>query len=840
MLPIGGLKYDCTMSKKHLLWLVGQLLCLCLEAQPAGNPIAPETYEIGGIRVSGNENSEPAALLTVAGLRIGDRIRMPGPETTKALKNLIRLGLFSDVQIIREKSIGDIAFLEIAVKEQSRLSGHGFRGVPKSSMRDDLNTALAGILIPGTILSDNKQAEALDAIQKYYLEKGFANAGIVVLKEPGKAENTLRVVFEINQGKKVKVQDIAISGNAQVKTGKLLKLLPTKAKRMFWKSSKFLPAEWADGKNALLQYYRTRGFLDAKITADTAFRNAAGDWELRLRLEEGQRYYFGNIAWSGNSKYDDKQLTQLLGIKSGEVYNAEKLEQRLHFSQTGDDLSSLYMDDGYLFFQISPDISDIRGDTVDLEIRLNEGPIAIVDKVIIKGNERTKEHVIRRELFTKPGEQFSRANVIRSQRQIASLGYFNPEKISINPVVNPEHGTVDVEYTVEESNSGQQLELSAGWGGSGVGLTGTLGVTLNNFSLKGLLDRSTWNPLPSGDGQSLSFRVQSSGASYQSYNMSFTEPWLGGKRPDMLTFASFFTRYTNGTASNSEGFRLFSIMGGTVSLGSRLTFPDDNFVSSTALNFQQYQLENWSTGLFRTDDGVTVTDGKFYNFNLRQTIARNTINQPIFPTHGSKVSLSVALTPPYSLFSKEANSKLIEYHKWRFDAEFYTPITKKLVLKTSAKIGYLGSYDRSRGTSPFERFQLGGDAMSNSNGGYTGTDLITLRGYDIADLENNLINGQNVATPIFNKFTVELRYPLSLNPSATIYALAFAEAGNSYRNAKSYNPFDLKRSVGLGLRAHLPMFGTLGFDYGLGFDKTGAKTLSGMGRFNVILGVELD
>ncbi|MFM9946403.1 MAG: outer membrane protein assembly factor BamA [Saprospiraceae bacterium] len=828
------------MSKKYLYWLLCQLLCLCAKAQTAEGTTNFETYEIGGIRVSGNENSETALLLTVAGLRVGDRIRMPGPETTKALKSLLKLGLFSDVQILREKSVGDITFLEIAVKEQPRLSGHGLSGVPKSSMRDDLNEALRGILIPGTIVSDNKQADAVNAIKALYLEKGFANASVMVLKEPGKAENTLRVVFEIKEGKKVKVQDIAIRGNAWVKTGKLLKLLPTKAKRKFWKSSKYLPAEWATGKNTLLQYYQTLGFLDAKITSDTAFRNPEGNWVLQLQLDEGRRYYFGDISWAGNSKYDHKQLSKLLGIKPGEVYNAEKLEQRLRYSPSGDDLSSLYMDDGYLFFQVQSDMSDIRGDTVDLVIRLNEGPIAIVDKVIIKGNDRTKDHVIRRELFTEPGDQFSRSDIIRSQRQIASLGFFNPETIAINPIVHPERGTVDVEYTVEESNAGQQLELSAGWGGSGVGLTGTLGVTLNNFSMKGLFDRSTWNPLPSGDGQSLSFRVQSSGASYQSYNMSFTEPWLGGKRPDMLSFASFFTRYTNGLSSSSDGFGLFSLLGGTVSLGSRLTFPDDNFVSSTALNFQQYQLRNWSGGLFQTDEGTTVTDGKFYNFHLRQTIARSTINQPIFPTSGSKVSLSIALTPPYSLFSDNVNPKLIEYHKWRFDAEFYTPITKKLVLKTSAKIGYLGAYDSARGLSPFERFQLGGDAMSNNNGGYTGTDLITLRGYDIGDLENNLIAGKNVATPIFNKFTVELRYPLSLNPNATIYALAFAEAGNAYRNAKSYNPFDLKRSVGLGFRAHLPMFGTLGFDYGIGFDKAGEKTLNNMGRFNIILGVELD
>ncbi|NUO03454.1 MAG: outer membrane protein assembly factor BamA, partial [Saprospiraceae bacterium] len=766
------------MSKKHLLWLVGQLLCLCLAAQPADQPVDPETYEIGGVRISGNENSEPAMLLTVAGLRVGDRIRLPGPETTKALKNLLKLGLFSDVQILREKSVGDIVFLEIAVQEQDRLSGHGFRGVPKSR-QDDLNEKLAGILLEGRILSEKMQTDAITAIQDFYTEKGFANVSVTALKEPGRLEKSQRIVFDIEEGKKVPVQDIVIHGNNQVSTRKLLKIIPVKTKRKFWKASRFLPEAWAEGQNLLLQYYRSLGFLDAKIEGDSVFRNQQGRWELQLRIAEGRRYFFGDIAWSGNSKYDDQSLGKLLGIKSGEVYNAEKLEQRLRFSESGDDITSLYMDDGHLFFQIYPEITDIRGDTVDVEILLSEGPVAIVDKVIIKGNDRTKEHVIRRELYTEPGKQFSRSDIIRSQRQIASLGYFNPETIGIKPIVNPERGTVDVEYTVEESNTGQQFELSAGWGGSGIGITGTMGVTLNNFSLKGLFDRSSWNPLPSGDGQSLSFRVQSNGSAYQSYNVSFTEPWLGGKRPNSLSFASFYNRYTNGLASSSEGFGLFSLMGSTVSFASRLRFPDDNFVSSTALNFQRYGLENWTTGLFQTDAGVKVTDGNFYNINFRQTLARNTINQPIFPTHGSKVSLSVALTPPWSLFSGKENPQLIEYHKWRFDAEFYTPITKKMVLKASAKLGYLGTYNRDLGASPFERFQLGGDAMSNSNGGYTGTDLITLRGYDVGDLENNFLNGNLVATPIFNKFTVELRYPLSLNPSATIYALMFAEAGNS-------------------------------------------------------------
>lgn len=825
------------MLKKRFLLFLLQLFCLGLFGQNQDSLRANAKLEIGGIRFTGNQYSEPAALLAVAGLRVGDRIQVPGPETARALLNLLRLGLFSNVEIVQEKTVGGVVFLEITVEEQPRLSGHGFRGV-KKSRHDDLNKAVEGILTKGTVLTDNMQERAVSAIRQFYEEKGRADVRVTVLKELGSLPNSQKLVFQIAEGKKLRVQDIAIGGNAQVKIRKLLKLLPTKPRRRFWKASKYLPSEWAEGKKAILSHYQSLGFLDAKITSDTAYRDEAGNWLLGLQIEEGRRYRFGQISWSGNSKYEAKELNKRLGIRPGEVYNPEKLEQRLRFSPSGDDLTSLYMDDGHLFFQIEPEIGGIHGDTIDLNIRIKEGPVATIGKVTIRGNDRTKEHVIRRELFTEPGKTFSRADLIRSQRQIASLGYFNPEKIGVNTPVDAAHGTVDVEYTVEESNSGQQLELAAGWGGPGVGLTGTAGVTLNNFSMKDLFRPSSWNPLPSGDGQSLSLRVQSSGQSYQSVNMSFTEPWMGGKKPNSLTFASFYNRYTNGLSAENQGFGSFSIWGGTVALGSRLRFPDDNFISTTALNFNHYNLKNWTSGLFQTGDGAKVTDGSFLNFNLKQTIARSTINQPIFPTSGSKVSLSVALTPPYSLLSKQVGDKLVEYHKWRFDAEFYTPLTKKLVLKTSAKMGFLGSYGTGRSTSPFERFQLGGDALDNRSTGFTGTDIITMRGYEIQDFENNLIGGERVATPLFNKFTAELRYPISLNPSATIYALAFAEAGNSYQNIKSYNPFDLKRSAGVGLRAHLPMFGTLGFDYGYGFDNIG--NWKQKGRINLTIGVELD
>ncbi|MCF8247060.1 MAG: outer membrane protein assembly factor BamA [Saprospiraceae bacterium] len=809
---------------------------------------SPKDYEIGGIKVTGAHFSDESALISVAGLRVGDRVRIPGSSISKAVKGLLKLGLFEGVEIFREKTIGDVVFLEIAVQERPRLTSHSFKGV-KKSQHDDLNLKIEPVLVKGGIVTEHIKASASLLIRQYFVEKGYADASVTVQEVPEKDQpNAVHLVFDVETGGKVKVQDITFEGNAHVKDRKLQKLLETKPKRKLFASSKLIPEELENGKAAMLKHYQSLGFLDARIVCDSVWReNPKGEWRIHFNLEEGQRYHFGNITWRGNSKYDNTQLSKVLGIQKGDVYNPELLQNRLSFSQNGDDVSSLYMDKGYLFFQVDPATVAVRGDTVDLELRMYEGPQARVDKVVIKGNDQTNEHVIRRELFTEPGKTFSRADIIRSQRQIANLGYFNPENLGINTPVNPQRGTVDVEYTVEEKNS-DQLELSAGWGGTGIGLTGTLGVTFNNFSLRNALDRSTWRPLPTGDGQKLSLRVQTNGKAYQSYNMSFTEPWLGGKKPNSLTVANFYSRYTNGYSSSNDYFESFSVLGSTVSLGKRLQFPDDNFVASTALSFQKYSLDNWTSGLFQTDDGQLVSNGNFYNLSLKQTIARTTINNPIYPMEGSRVSLSVQLTPPYSLFGNRNSgtdavqlNKWVEYHKWRFDSEWYTTLTGKLVLKASAKFGFLGAYNSSNGISPFERFQLGGDGLSNTNGSFTGTDIISLRGYEVSDLENNLIDGTTVATPIYNKFTLELRYPLSLNPSSTIYGLAFLEGGNSWQSFKAFNPFDVKRSAGVGLRVFLPMFGTLGFDYGVGFDKTGVdKSLKGMGKFSIILGFEPD
>ncbi|RMD97353.1 MAG: outer membrane protein assembly factor BamA [Bacteroidetes bacterium] len=817
----------------------------------------PADYEIGGVKVTGNQFSDPTAIISIAGFRVGDRIRVPGKEIQRAVKSLMKLSLFTNVEILKEKTIGDVIFLIIHVQERPRLTTHSFRGVKKGA-HDDLNEEVNKYLIKGGIVTDAIKSNAARAIEKYYEEKGFLDCRVNVEEHPDTTRlNAVRLVFDINKNRKVKIEDITFSGVNNVKVRKVRNLMKnTRRKKRLLSGSKLIKKDYEEDKKAIIDYYNTIGFRDARIVKDTIWRvkdkdGKPGDLIVHLDIEEGNRYYFRNITFKGNSIYDDATLANILGINKGDVYNKELLTTRLSFSQDGRDVTSLYMDNGYLFFNVDPVEVAISDDSIDLDIRIFEGPQATIDKVVIKGNDRTHEHVIRRELRTLPGAKFSRSDIIRSQREIINLGYFNAENLGINTPVNPQRGTVDIEYTVEEKPS-DQLELSAGWGGRGRGVIGTLGVAFNNFSLRNIKDRSTWSPLPQGDGQRLSIRAQTNGRYYQSYNMSFTEPWLGGKKPTSFTVAAYASILSNGFQKSSDLYGRLVNAGLTVSLGTRLKWPDDNFISSTALNLQNISLQNYSfgRGFFRTDRGEIVDQGDYRNFSITQTFARSSINNPIFPQDGSKVSLSVQLTPPYSLFTNrdyanegpEDRFKMLEYHKWKIEADWYQTLVGKLTVRANAKFGFLGAYNKSIGVSPFERFQLGGDGLNNQQFGYfTGTEIISMRGYSPQDLENNRFDPNNpndiAATPLYQKITMELRYPLSLQPTSTIYVMAFAQGGNSWKAAGDYNPFDMKRSVGAGLRVFLPMFGVLGFDWGIGFDKNSTK-FSDLTRFNIVLGFE--
>jgi outer membrane protein insertion porin family len=841
------------ITRIKFLFLLVALLPLSLLAQirdslPVVDYSNPVNYEIGGVRVTGSQFSDANAIISISGLRVGDKIRVPGPNIPKAIKALLQLRLFTNVQILQEKTIGDVVFLEIQVQERPRLSLYNYRGVGKGQ-HETLNEIVNQHVTKGGIVTENMKSNAARGLEKHFIKKGWLDVHVDVAEAMDTARaNSVKLTFDIDLEEKVKIKDISFVGVNNVKEKKLLKKMDkTKEKKRFLAASKFIGDEYEDDKKEVVKYFNTVGYRDARIISDSMWRDDKGEMRILLKVNEGNRYYFRNLTWKGNSIYTNDQLNQILGIKKGDVYNNELLENRLRFSQDGRDVSTQYMDNGYLFFNVEPTEVSVENDSIDLELRIFEGPQATIDKVIIKGNDRTHEHVIRRELRTLPGEKFSRSDIIRSQRQILALNYFNPEKLGINTPVNAERGTVDIEYVVEERPA-DQLELSAGWGGARR-VIGTLGVSFNNFSMRNVLNKEAWRPLPTGDGQRLSIRAQTNGQFYQSYNVSFTEPWLGGHKPNSFTVGGFYNLFSFPTFGGPP--QSMKIIQGSVSLGTRLKWPDDNFVSSTALNLQSLRLNQWTQGLFRTDQGEIVSTGNFNNFSIRQNIVRSTVNDPTFPKDGSNISLIIQATPPYSLFNKNKDYsdlpaterfRFLEYHKWRFDVDWYTTITGKLVLKTSSRIGILGFYNRQLGTSPFERFQVGGDGLNNQQFGFQGVDIISARGYEIADFENNADpsgTGQT-PTPIFNKFTLELRYPLSLNPSSTIYVHTFMQGVNTWKNLRDYNPFDLKRSVGMGLRVFLPMFGILGFDYGLGFDKPNVTNLfaKGVANFNIVLGFE--
>ena len=868
------------------------------------NQPIPKKYTIAEIKVTGTQYFDPNLVTSISGLNAGDEVRIPGGDNfEKKKKKLWGQNLFADIEVYITKVEGDRIWVEIAAVERPRLSKLIFRGIRKSEATD-LKEKVG--ITASQVVTEARKQNAIEAIQKFYTEKGFQGAKITVQERPDTAyTNGEDLIFIIEKGGKVRVNDVMIFGNEKISELKLKKQLKgTKEKSRFtlfadkntspygkkdpisfkeyvqnfgflsptktldyldpyfrfkvFSSAKFNEKKYREDKTKIIEYYNAQGYRDAVIEKDTIYYNAKGNLNVAIKVSEGHKYYFGDITWRGNTKYPDSILNVILGIQKGDVYNLETLNKRVgkQMTQEGGDVSALYADNGYLFFSVNPVETSVYNDTIDHEIRITEGPQATIKRITIAGNDKTKEHVIRRELRTLPGEKFSRQELIRSQREIANLGYFNQEKIGINPVPNPDDGTVDINYTVEEKSS-DQLELSAGWGG-GIGLTGTVGVVFNNFSLRNIFKRSSWSPLPSGDGQKLSLRFQSNGRYFRSTNFSFTEPWLGGKKRNSFTLSLYSSKYANaydpytGRYTNARADSSYlRAMGATISLGKQLKWPDDYFTLIYALNFTQYKLKQYP-GFFQG-----LSDATSNILNLKLTLARSSVNQPIFPTGGSSFMISGAFTPPYSAFKNagsiksEDKYKLVEYHKWRVNGEWYVPLGKpageeknrQFVLKVAAKYGFIGRYNKDLEISPFERFQVG-DAGLTNNFGILGYDIIAHRGYPVYDNSDPTINPDQQSTTkfftIFNKYTMELRYPFSTNPSSTIYGLAFFEAANGWYDFKKWNPFQLRRSVGLGARFFLPMFGLLGFDYGLGLDRLSAPgaTFKDATRFTFMLGFE--
>ena len=829
-------------------------------------------FYIGDLKVEGAGTKDPNAIKSIAGLKIGDKIEVPGNKIPDAIKSLLRLKLFKDVRIILDSTVADTAYLRISLEERPVLSRYSFSGV-KNSQHDDLNELVSNILSKGGIVTEDQKSLCAEKIREFYVEKGKLDAKVKVIETPDNVKpNTVKLDFAIAPGDRVKVEDITFEGNKAFSDRKLRKKMKhTKRKGTLLRKTKFIKKDFEEDEESVIAFYNTNGYRDAKIIKDSMWREEDGDLQIKVHIDEGNVYHFRNIKWKGNSLYSDEQLSTILGIEKGDVYNPELLENRLRFSLDGRDVSSLYLDDGYLGFEVNPVELIIPGDSIDIEMRIYEGPQFTIGDVTIEGNDRTHEHVIRRELRTRPGDKFSRSDIIRSQREIINLGYFNPENMDIQTPVNQQRGTVDIKYKLEERPS-DQLELSAGYGGFS-GLIGTLGVTFNNFSLSNIKDRSTWSPLPTGDGQKLSFRLQSNSRFFRSLNFSFTEPWLGGRKRNGFTVGAVSSSFDYTTLGSGS----LSITRAFVGLGKQLSWPDDFFVSNTTLNFEFIDMADYRNGNFYVNN-VRIYDGSFKNFSIKQSITRSSISDPLFPRSGSRVSLAVQLTPPYSLFRKDnyytvSDSEItdirarlqrlcgpacditdelvndevaslvnarrfeyLEYHKWTFDSEWYFNLVGKLVLKAQAKFGYLGTYKKSIGVSPFERFELGGDGLSNQSAGITGRDIISLRGYETSDFP---VNNQGGAA-IYDKITMELRYPLSLNPNSTIFLTGFLQGGNAWSKFGDFNPFDMKRSAGVGMRVFLPMFGLLGFDYGFGFDKNlGASAKwTDYSTFNIVLGFE--
>ncbi len=862
-----------------LLFLVSSLISYGQDSLSVRDYSDRQDYEIGGVDVIGAESRDKNAIRSITGLTVGKKIKIPGPDIPKAIKSLWRLRLFEDIQIFQTKTLGDVVFLEIILRERPTLARYTYRGT-KNSHHDDLNEIVQGILTKGSIVTDDQKELCIDRIKEFYHDRGKLDCKVSVQEILDTIkENTVRLVFDIDRGERVKVEDIVFDGNKELSDGKLRKAMHnTKKKGTFLRKTKYVKFLYEEDKRSVITEYNKQGFINARILGDSLWRDKkTGDLQIKIFVEEGNRFFFRDISWKGNSKYSDDQLGAILGIEEGDVYNPELLENRLRFSFDGRDISSLYMDDGYLGLNIDPVKTAVGSDSVDLEIQVAEGPQFTIDKVIIKGNDRTHEHVIRRAIRTRPGQKFSRAQIVRSQREIINLGYFNPEALDLQTPVNPQRGTVDIEYTVEERPS-DQLELSAGYGGAS-GLLGTLGVTFNNFSVANIKNRETWSPLPQGDGQKLSLRVQSNSRFLNSYNFTFSEPWLGGKRPTAFTLSGVHTAFDY----SSLGLGSLKISQLSIGLGTQLKWPDDFFSSSTALRLEFLRLNDYQRGEFFVEQGdrlLNIAHGNFKNFSIRQTFTRSSVSEPIYPRRGSRISLTMQVTPPYSLFRgddyyliagierdnliKEENARRgsgnplssaeeddfitsreqakkfewLEYHKWRIDGEWFFNFASKFVFYAGMKVGIIGAYNDDSGLSPFERFELGGDGLSNQSVGITGKDIISLRGYEVSDINQNNRGGATV----FDKFTFEIRYPLSLNPNATIYLSTFLQGGNSWGSFDEFNPFDLHRSAGFGMRAFLPMFGLLGFDYGFGIDRglPDGSGLSDYGKFSIILGFEPD
>lgn len=824
----------------------------------------PRQVIVGGVKVEGNTYFKSQQILSYSGLREGQEITIPGEEISGIVERLWLQRYFEDVAVVVDSldATRDTAYFTIKIQERPRVSRWTFSGV-KSGERKDIEERVN--LRPGREFSDYVEKTTADIVKRYYAGKGFLQCEVTAeVVRDTIISNAIQVNFAVDRGPKIKVKDINFIGNDHVKEFKLARSMKkTKSNKIynFFHSKKFDEKEYLNDKRSVLSAFNEEGYRDARIVRDSVYYIEPDRLAIDIVFDEGDKYYFRDITWTGNSIYTTDALNSILGIKKGDVYDRVTMDQRLFGGgkQTDYDVSKLYKDNGYLFMTLTPVETNIQNDSVDVELRISEGKQAILDDVIINGNDITNERVIRRQIFTRPGYLFTQSDFERSIREIASLGQFDAEAI-MDPntgwsvIPNQGDNTVDVVYNVTEKPS-SQLELSGGWGGNT--FVATVGVSFNNFSTRRMFEKGAWKPVPLGDAQNLAIRFQTNGTYYTAFSASFTEPWLFGKKPTSLNIGAYYTRQTDSYLALNfySNNREMDVYGISASLGTRLKWPDNYFVLYHGLNWQTYKLRNWYSGYFIFDDGISN------NINYSLTLARNSTDQIIYPRQGSDFQFSVQLTPPFSLlrrhdFDSDGNKvqvasykdinydnwssrerfRWIEYHKWKFSGAVYTRLVGDLVLMTRAQFGYLGYYNRNWGYSPFEGFLLGGDGMSGYN--TYGSEIIAMRGYEnysLTPYEPSKYNssGYAYAGNVYDKFTVELRYPVILQPSSTIFVLAFLEGGNCWSDIRDFNPFQIKRSAGVGVRIFLPMIGLLGVDWGYGFDN---PVQSNRSQFHFMIG----
>ena len=841
--------------KRNVLALIGAFLMLA--AWPAAGQVvegssvevdynAPKTYVVGGVRVSGIKYLGENQILSVLGIRPGDTVTVPGDDVSAAVKRIWLQGAASNIGFyVDSLSAGrDTAWFRLDIQERPRVVTWTYRGV-KNSERDDLKEKLN--LRRATPLSEYVKASSIKTIKDYFKEKGFADVDVKVeVANDSLIRNAVRVTFDINKGKKLKVKEITYEGNDEIKKFKLDRAMK-KTKDAKWynlfSSKKFQEKEFDGDKEKMLEVFNEAGYRDAKIVKDSLYRIPEdGRLGIHFVIDKGQKYYFRNITWTGNSEYSEETLNEVLRIKKGDVYDVVTMEKRLYSGEKEGDISirKLYSDNGFLFFNVTPVELAIEGDSVDVEMRLVEGKPATFNNIIVNGNTVTNEKVVRRAVFTRPGYLYRQTDFERSIREISSMGHFDAEFAveqgkGYNLIPNSNTNTVDVAYTVQEK-ANSQLELSGGWGNRM--FVGTVGVSFNNFSTSNFFRKEAWRPVPLGDAQTLSIRFQTNGSYYTAFTANFVEPWLTGKKPTSLNISAYFTRQTNSYSTYYyqvlNDSQYMEVYGAAVGLGTRLKWPDNYFVLYNALNWQSYNLQDWNYYFI-------YSTGRSHNISWSTTLSRNSTDQSIYPRTGADLTFTLQLTPPWSLMRKDWRSvnwnsmsvqdhyRWIEYHKWAFKGSLYTRLVGDLVLMTRAQFGYLGYYNKNWGYSPFEGFIVGGDGMSGYN--TYGNEVIGLRGYENYSL-TPYINGA-YAGNVYDKFTVELRYPIIMQPSSTIFALVFLEGGNSWSSIRDFNPFQIKRSAGVGLRVFLPVVGLLGIDWGYGFDTPAGKDKS---HFHFLIG----